>query len=47
MKYERCGHWNSIEVEKVILDPDSLSLKCKCKEEKCSKCGKVLEEEKS
>jgi len=23
MKCKQCGHWNSIEVEKVMLDPDS------------------------
>ena len=23
MKCKQCGHWNSIEVEKVMLNPDS------------------------
>jgi hypothetical protein len=54
MKCKRCGHWNSIEVEKVMLNPDSPEPKVQVflpaylplKEEKCAKCGSVIAEEK-
>jgi predicted nucleic-acid-binding Zn-ribbon protein len=54
MKCKQCGHWNSIEVEKVMLNPDSPEPKVQIfiphylplKEEKCSKCGAVIAEEK-
>ena len=54
MKCKRCGHWNSIEVEKAMFNPDSPESKVQVsipsclpmKEEKCSKCGYVIAEEK-
>jgi hypothetical protein len=50
MKCKDCGHWNRIEVEKVLLNPDSPEPKVKVflpsylplKTEKCSKCGHVI-----
>jgi hypothetical protein len=54
IKCKKCGHWNSIEVEKVLFNPDSPEPKVEIfipsylpyKEEKCSKCGAVIAEEK-
>ena len=54
MKRKQWGHWNRIEVEKVMLNPDSPEPKVQVflpsylqlKEEKCSKCGCVIAEEK-
>jgi hypothetical protein len=54
MKCKGCGHWNSIEVEKVMLNPDSPESKVQVflpsylpyKEEKCSNCGRVTAGEK-
>ena len=55
MKCKQCGHWNSIEVEKVMLNPDSPEPKVQVflpsylplKEEKCAECGYVVAEEKT
>ena len=54
IKCKSCGNWNSIEVEKVMFNPDSPEPKIQiflpsylpCKEEKCSKCGQVIAGEK-
>lgn len=54
MKCKACGHWNRIEVEKVMLNPDSGEPKVQVfiphylpyKEERCSKCGSVIAGEK-
>lgn len=54
MKCKTCGHWNRIEVEKVLLNPDSPEPKVKVflpsylplKNEKCSKCGQVIAQQK-
>ena len=50
MKCKQCGHWNSIEVEKVMLNPDSREPKVRVflpsylpmKVELCSKCKSVI-----
>ena len=55
IKCKQCGHWNRIVVEKVMLNPDSPEPKVQVflpsylplKEEKCSKCGYVIAEEKT
>jgi predicted nucleic-acid-binding Zn-ribbon protein len=54
MKCKNCGHWNRIEVEKVLFNPDSQEPKVKVflpsylplKTEKCAKCGYTIAEEK-
>jgi ribosomal protein S27AE len=54
MKCKQCGHWNRIEVEKVLFNPDSPEPKVQVflpsylplKTEKCSKCGYIIAEEK-
>ena len=54
MKCKQCGHWNSIEVEKVMFNPDSPEPKVQVflpaylplKTEMCSKCGYTIAEEK-
>jgi hypothetical protein len=54
MKCKACGHWNRIEVEKVLFNPDSQEPKVKVflpsylplKTEKCSKYGYTIAEEK-
>lgn len=55
MKCKNCGNWNRFDVEKVMLNPDSPEPKVQIflpsyipyKEEKCSKCGTVIAEEKT
>ena len=54
MKCKNCGHWNRIEVEKVLLNPDNLEPKVKVflpsylplKTEVCSKCGRIIAQQK-
>ena len=54
MKCPNCSHWNRIEVEKVFSEQATSEAKVKAfipmylplKEEKCSKCGHVIAEEK-
>jgi len=54
MKCSNCGHWNRIEVEKVLFNPDNPEPKAQVfipsylplREEKCSKCGSVIATEK-
>ena len=54
IKCKQCGHWNRIDVEKVMLNPDSPEPKVQVflpsylplKTEKCSKCGYTIAEEK-
>jgi len=54
MKCKACGHWNSIEVEKVMLNPDSPEPKVQIflpaylplKTEVCSKCKSIIAEPK-
>ena len=54
MKCKTCGHWNSIEVEKIMLNPDSHEPKVQVflpsylplKVEVCSKCKSVIAEPK-
>ena len=54
MKCKGCGHWNSIEVEKVMLNPDSPEPKVQVflpsylplKTEFCEKCKSVIAEPK-
>ena len=55
MKCSNCGHWNRFEAEKVMFSPDSPEPKAQIfipsylplREEKCSKCGLVIAEEKT
>lgn len=55
LKCRSCGNWNRFEVEKVLFNPDSSEPKVQIylpsylpyKEEKCSKCGNVIAEEKT
>jgi len=54
VKCKQCGHWSRIDVEKVMINPDSPEPKVQVlmpshlplKTEKCSKCGYVIAEEK-
>ena len=47
---EKCNHWNDIEVEKVLLNPDSPELKIEAfitsylseRTQKCGSCETVL-----
>jgi hypothetical protein len=50
MKCKACGHWNTIEVEKVLFEPDSPEPKVKVfipmylplKVETCNRCKGVI-----
>lgn len=52
MKCKECGNWNSIEVEKVMFNPDSPDPKVQIfipsylplKTENCEKCGCMIAE---
>ena len=54
MKCKNCGHWNRIEVDKLIVEQPTFEPKAKFlipmylpfKTESCSKCGHVIAEEK-
>jgi len=54
MKCKACGHWNSIEVEKIMLNPESPEPKVQVflpsylplKIETCEKCKGVIAEPK-
>lgn len=53
MKCKNCGHWHSMEVEKLMLNPDCEIPKVQVfiphflplKQEKCTKCGSIIAEE--
>ena len=54
MKCSSCGHWNSVPVNKIFVEPDSLEPKVKVmipmyeplEVSKCEKCGKIIAEPK-
>lgn len=54
MKYKACGHWNRIEVNKVLIEQPTSEPKVKAyipiyeplKIEKCKKCKSVIAEPK-
>ncbi len=54
MKCKSCGHWNRIEVEKVLFEPDSpepkvnvfMPMYLPLKVETCKKCKSVIAEPK-
>jgi predicted nucleic-acid-binding Zn-ribbon protein len=54
LRCKNCGNWNRFEVEKVFSEQATIEPKVKAfipmylplKEEKCSKCGHVIAQEK-